>query len=391
MQDTTSSTFVPTTQARACIATMRKLCVKALRRMYVAEDRLFCHCIRRTPEGDRPEGVSRRYTAMVLLGLAAQEDDLAPAILPEVGTAGVCARLLSDIDRVDNLGDVAVTLWAAIALGHPQADRALQRLRKLDPVNGPHPTVEIAWSLTALSVMPDRLTDETLREQVARRLLGSQDPHSGLFPHYPPGAAPSAWRAHVTCFADWVYPVQALSHYHTASGDAAALHAARRAAELMCRLQGPEGQWWWHYDVRTGLVVEPFPVYSVHQDAMGPMALFALSDAGGGQYDQAINRSVAWMIRNPERGDSLVDEQAGLIWRKIGRAEPGKLSRGIQAAASRLHPSLRAPGLNVFFAPRAIDYESRPYHLGWVLYTFSDRRMAGSRREPVLSGTADWS
>ncbi len=385
MQDRNRKAYAPTTPARSCIATMRKLCVPALRRMYLAEDRLFCHCIRRTPRGDRPEGTSRRYTAMVLLGLAAQEDDLSPAILPEVGTAGVIARLLSDVDRVENLGDVAVTLWAALALGHPQADRALQRLRKLDPIKGAHPTVELAWSLTALSIAPDRLTDEALREQLARRLLASQHPQSGLFPHFPPGAAPSAWRSHVTCFADWVYPVQALSHYHTATSDPAALHAARRAAELMCRLQGPEGQWWWHYDVRTGLVVEPFPVYSVHQDAMGPMALFALSDAGGGQYDQAINRSVAWMIRNPERGDSLVDEEAGLIWRKVARAEPGKLSRGIQAAASRVHPSLRAPGLSAIFAPRAVDFECRPYHLGWVLYTFSDRRMGAASREPELT------
>ena len=68
-------------------------------------------------------------------------------------------------------------------------------------------------------------------------------------------------------------------------------------------------------------------------------------------------------------GGSLIDDGAGLIWRKVARREPGKLSALLQAAASRLHPRLRVPGLDLLFPP-AIDYEDRPYHLGWVLHAF---------------------
>ena len=46
---------------------------------------------------------------------------------------------------------------------------------------------------------------------------------------------------------------------------------ARPHASASCRV--PHGQWWWHYDVRDGSVVERYPVYSVHQHAMAPMAL----------------------------------------------------------------------------------------------------------------------
>jgi hypothetical protein len=69
-------------------------------------------------------------------------------------------------------------------------------------------------------------------------------------------------------------------------------------------------------------------------------------------------------------GGSLIDESAGLIWRKVARREPPKLSRFAQAAASRLHPALRAPGLDTLFPPCAVDYEDRPYHLGWLLHAW---------------------
>ncbi|NOS99355.1 MAG: hypothetical protein HOP29_01875, partial [Phycisphaerales bacterium] len=122
--------------------------------------------------------------------------------------------------------------------------------------------------------------------------------------------------------------------------------------------------------------VEGYPVYAVHQDAMAPMALFAAMDACGGDYSDAIVRGVQWMLSAPELiGGSLIDREADIIWRKVARHEPGKLSRGAQALASRVHRSLRVPGLGKMFRAGRIDYESRPYHMGWILHAFSPSRM----------------
>ena len=63
-----------------------------------------------------------------------------------------------------------------------------------------------------------------------------------------------------------------LSHYHMVTGDSKAAEVASACAKHMCELQGPQGQWWWHFDIRTGRVVEHYPVYAVHQDSMAPMA-----------------------------------------------------------------------------------------------------------------------
>jgi hypothetical protein len=65
-----------------------------------------------------------------------------------------------------------------------------------------------------------------------------------------------------------------------------------------------------------------------------------------------------------------------VIWRKVARREPAKLSRYAQALASGIHPALRMPGLNLIFPPMAVDYEDRPYHLGWFLYAWSPQRLA---------------
>ncbi len=364
-------------QLREAIKEMRAMSVRGLERMFLPKERMYCHCIRRGTSGDVPEGRSRRYTAIVLIGLATECDDAIASATAGAGTAAICERLLSDIETVTNLGDVALTLWAATLLDHPAAARALDHLRSLDPVGGPHPMVEIAWALTSLSAVPDASGDDELAARIAGRVLGAYSSDSGVFPHWPMGSPRPLVRGHVSCFADMVYPVQALSFYHRRTNDEPALQAAKRGREHMVRSQGPDGQWWWHFDARSGTVVEGFPVYSVHQDSMAPMALFALQDACGVDSSAAIARGLSWLVAAPEIGGrSLIDRDADLIWRKVSRHEPGKLARGVQALASRVHPTLRAPGVNTLLRPGFIDFESRPYHLGWILHAFSPERLS---------------
>ena len=359
---------------RLMVHQLRGLALRALARMYVPERRLFAFRLRRTDGGNRREGVSRRYTAVALIGLAGELPSVAGRVLAGHDVSEVCGRLLEDLDVMDELGEVALSLWASRILGHPDAPGALERLAAMQPASRPHPTAELAWSLTALSVQGDGLTDIRLADRIAERLMASFEWRSGLFPHWPRGAQKSWARSHVTCFADLVYPIQALSHYHLATGSAGAKDAACCCARQVCRLQGAEGQWWWHYDVRTGRIVEAYPVYSVHQDSMAPMALLALQNACGQDHSEAIDRSLAWLDYSSEIAGSLIDTQADLIWRKVARKEPRKLSRRLQAAASRLHPAFRAPLIQRLFPPVSLDFESRPYHMGWILHAWPPQR-----------------
>ena len=355
----------------AVVEKLRSIAVHALARMYYPERRLFAFRLRRDGAGEILEGVSRRYTATVLIGLASADRHVAAEVLGRHSPEDVCDYLLDDMERMEDLGEAALTTWAARALGHTKAGAAIKALQRMGPGQRPYPTVELSWALTALAVDP-KGSDMAQAEMTAQALLESFRQESGLFPHWSAGYAAPRLRAHVSCFADFVYPIQALSYYHLATGDSRAAEAACRCAERMCQLQGPAGQWWWHYDHRTGQVVERYPVYSVHQHAMAPMALFALAKACGRDHSGSIERSLQWLFNPPEKAGVLVDPERNVIWRKVARREPRRLVRGVQAVASCLHPRLRVPGMDLLFPPTAIDYESRPYEMGWILHVWRE-------------------
>jgi hypothetical protein len=335
--------------------------------MYDSRAGRFVFRLRRAGSRIVPEGLSDRYTAISLLGLSLEAPAAVRSVLHGSEPGAVWRSLAERSERTTNLGDAALTLWAGVALGQRRREALVSRLVDMRPAEAHHSTVEVSWTLAALTLDADAPVGD-LRERLARRLLDAQGPRSGAFPHVLGGGG---LRGHVCCFADLVYPIQALSLRAERRDDRAAAAAARRAAELIVRRQGSAGQWWWHYDLRTGDVIEEYPVYAVHQDAMAPMALFAAGCGTGIDLEGAVHLGLDWLDRSPELGGgSLVDEGAGLTWRKVARREPGKLSRSLQSAASRLHESLRVPGLDLAFPARAIDYEDRPYHLGWLLHAF---------------------
>lgn len=357
-------------QGTGLVSRLRTMAVRGLQRMYVPAERQFYFCLRNHPGGVEPEGRSRRYSAISLIGMATLNSETCKRILSGQSVTDVCDRLNEDVSGVENLGDVALGLWSAQAVGYPDRARFWSRLRALKPAEGAHPVVEVSWALDAACL--DTANDaDNLADRLAERLMAAFTERSRVFPHV---LSSEGWRSHVSCFADMVYPIHALSNYARLTGNRKALEIATSCAERICHKQGAAGQWWWHYDKRTGNVIEGYPVYAIHQDAMAPMALFALKQAGGTDFSREIKRGLDWLVRSPEIGASLIDEKADLIWRKVARREPGKLTRYLQAAASRVHSSLRVPGTNTIFPPRSIDYEDRPYHLGWLLHAWPEER-----------------
>lgn len=356
----------------AAPADLRALAIAGLPQMFDRDAGIFSFRVRRNGREIVREGLSRRYTAITLLGLANEPADTARAVLGGRSVAEAADALARTAGARDSIGDLALIAWAARTAGCDT--RALWPLIEArHPATQSHPTVEVAWTLSAAVAEEGSASVAGLRESLAARLRDSISSH-GIFPH---ALGAVSRRSHVSCFADLVYPVLALAQHATVTGDPASTAGAVKGAAAMCRLQGAEGQWWWHFDYRTGRVLERYPVYAVHQDSMAPMALFAAARAGGRSYDDAIAKGLRWLAGAPELGGrSLLDRAAGIIWRKVARREPGKLSRYVQAGASRLSPALRAPGLDVIFPPSAIDYEDRAYHLGWVLYAWPERRAA---------------
>ncbi len=360
----------------ALLARLRDLAIPLLARMYRPDERLFVFRVRPRKDGIAAEGVSWRHTAISVLGLAGEDREVVRAVLGEDTLLNVCGHLVGDVPRISNLGDIALILWATWAGGCTERRWVWERLLDLQPADRSYPTVHIAWALSALCHDADAPVGD-LRERLARRLLSGFNSDSFMFPHTL-GNNGNSSRWHVVCFPDLIYSVLALTHYFTLTGDRLAIESAYRCAMRFCGLQGITGQWWSYYDWRTGSVLEPYPIYAVHQYAMAPMALLALQKATGYDFSVAIRRGLWWIISPPELGgNSLTDDKVGIIWQKVSRLEKGMVCWRFQALASILHPRLRVPGIDCMLPPRCIDYEDRrPSNLGWLLYTWPTERVS---------------
>jgi hypothetical protein len=336
--------------------------------MLLAEEGTFVHSLLRSPDGStQPRGTSPRYGSIVLLGVRHLPEPVQRELLGGASAAEFAGRLLDQARGWTNLGDLALLSWATAELDHPDLERALGLLLPCMDAETDSATVEAAWTVSALVAARENPQARAAIDRARAKLFRAFRPASGLFAHHTHAGHGGWLRAHVACFADLVYPIQACARLHAALGDEQSLAAANATAAVACRTQGPGGQWWWHYDVRNGSIVEGYPVYSVHQDSMAPMALFDLVEAGGDDHGHAVARGLPWLMKSAELGTSLIDEEPGMIWRKIARTDGGKTARAVRAATSRLSPGWRLGFLDGIWQPRRVDWECRPYHLGWVL------------------------
>lgn len=309
------------------------------------------------------QGVNLRYAAIVALGFARLPEHEQRAALGG-RTAGEFARECQDAaSRQTEPGATALSLWAAAETADAGDSRLIGPLTAA--LDGPVDTVVASWILTAALAVGAEA--ENLRDRAAERLLEHQGT-AGVFPHTLPPAR--GVRGHVGCFADQVYPIQAFARLYAATGQAEYLAVANATARRIVGLQGDHGQWWWHYDHRDGSVVEGFPVYSVHQHGMAPMALFELAEVGGDDFTDAVGRGVGWLTAHPECVEPLIAADLGVVWRKVGRREVAKASRILGAVSTSIKPGLHVPGLDRVMPPGRVDYECRPYELGWLLYAW---------------------
>ena len=116
--------------------------------------------------------------------------------------------------------------------------------------------------------------------------------------------------------------------------------------------------------------MEHYPVYSVHQHGMAPMALLALEETCRADFNVHINRGLRWIGGANELDQDLQDRDAGVAWRCIQPPKSNPYSTGVRALMGK-EPSR---------GPLHILYECRPYELGWLLYALAPASAAVLQR-----------
>ena len=244
-------------------------------------------------------------------------------------------------------------------------------------------TTELAWVVLGLceALVADVGDEREVRARLDRafeRLL-AQRGASGLFCFARPlSGAPRSLaalvRSELGFFDAQVYSIVACLARDAAVGDPSARDAARVVGERLLAHQHPLGQWGWRYNARTGALVDLYPVYSVHQDGMAPLALLPLERATGVPTTAAVARGVGWLFGSNELHERLVDEERGVIWRSNPPPRPLSAIAYPLKAASLLGLG-RTLDLGARLAGPAaleVDRECRPYHLGFCLYALAE-------------------
>jgi len=322
--------------------------------------------------GTHPEGDNLRYAIIVAQGLAWSPQAVQRQVLQNHTAIDLLRTCIDRAKSSTDPGAIALAAWAAAEAAGLYVPELFERLEAYFEGKSAVQTVPCAWALTAAIAARQLGPCGRVQHLASRLLLSAQSP-SGLFGHTMPAAAAGFARGHIGCFADQVYPIQALARLGYANTDPLALKAANACAARIVALQGPAGQWWWHYDTRDGSVVEGYPVYSVHQHAMAPLALLDLYEAGGTDHRDAVVKGVHWIDQRPETTEPIVSTEDAVIWRKVGRQEPPKLVRSLSAVTTFMRAGWHLPGLDVAFRPAKIDRECRPYEFGWMLYAWHAR------------------
>lgn len=304
-------------------STLWRTCISSLERFYLADSGILSRrvvwdgqMLRPTPEPS-PRNTAEVVKALYLLrqrGFACQLD-------PDVLLEQLVKRYLPVLEYPD----VALALWADVLGGCHHLSALLEALWQRIP-RGASDTMELAWTLSALchafrvASARDDIADRA--PGIYEKIAGNQSLATGLLhsSRYRRG-----WlhrRDRSTSLAAQATAVQALALYAQVFRAPEALKQAERCAETLCRLQGPQGQWWWVYDVKAGEVTAPYPVYSVNQDAAVPMALDEVHAAGRhARHRMNIASGLAWLFGNNELATTLVDEAAGVIWRAIDSSD----------------------------------------------------------------------
>ena len=267
-------------------------------------------------------------------------------------------------------GDIGLALWAESrddggAIGELTA--SLQRVasRKFDTL----PLEQLAWVVTGLTEAAVLAGDGgqlgSLREEATSALV-SRASESGLFTEEGKrrnaAAAPVGNQFHV---------LNSLCQTMRADSGSETAALAQSLATAVLELQRPDGSWPGLVDPQRGEAAALYPVLTVTQIALAPIALRVAGEQGlEGGFEAAINSGLAWAQGGNVLGFDLVHESESRLDRGIlPRREPGAVARGFSNASRRFRGRLPDLDPDRLILDPAVSSED----LGWVLEAWAGR------------------
>ncbi len=332
---------------------------------------LFSRRVTLRERGFRREPGSPRRTVIALLGLHCLADcgQQQPFDLASIGNV-----VFQDNRWIKGIGDLGVLLQFAAEYN---LDRLALLAHNFDlamalecfPDGREARTAALASFLAGIShakiCCPDLLPDLTDAAVNTYRLLKENQGAGGIFAHAgSPSLLQQPFSNRFGTSADQMHAIYALTIFAHAFDIEEPLADALNCANAIRALQGNLGQWWFLYDKRSSHVVNRYPVCSINQNGTAPLALLALAQATGQNFDDAICRGLSWVAGENELGVDLRDWRHGIIWDSIERRS--RITNFCEHALNFTQSSGKSHDGDL-----RVRFDARPDHFGWLLYALT--------------------
>jgi hypothetical protein len=323
---------------------------------------------------------ARRYTINVLLGLKQAAEHAAE----DRWLAGVDDMVDAFVERHDrhlaSLADngLLLVLLSADEKPHPHAAAVVRRLDSFvrETPLGRMTMQDLAWMLWGAVAAARHGLDgaDELADRIIRLVTGPFLDPAKLLPRH----SIQRYRRGLVSFGALVYCLRALAEYATYTGEDRAEELFRSGVEAALALQGPQGEWPWLIDLRTGKPADWYPIFAVHQDSMAILFLAPAAARGISGTSSTMRRSIGWILGDNELGERMVEDEPFCLYRSLERAEllPRMRRYARYAGARVLGHSASFPASS---GSLRVNRECRPYHAGWILYVW-----AGAEQIPGL-------
>ncbi|MDD5546105.1 MAG: hypothetical protein PHO67_02945 [Candidatus Omnitrophica bacterium] len=286
-------------------------------------------------------------------------------------------RVYEQVAMKSGLRESALLLWLLAKENDPRSDIIFGKICALPSnviINAE--TMEVAWLLTSLVFYAHQKRSEKTgktMDAVSQHLKKRFNCDTCLFYHRPRNSFFSSFdiRYDIANFADQIYSIYAFALYYGLKRDGESLQISEQCADKICSLQGKQGQWWWHYNVPRGTVIQKYPVYSVHQDSMAPFALMELNKVSQKDYSSSISLGLQWLFSENELNVKLANEEKNYVRRGIQRK---RFLAKLINVRTLVFKFMKIDCLSGYFdQPKYLcrmNWEYS-YHLGWILYAYS--------------------
>jgi len=173
-------------------------------------------------------------------------------------------------------------------------------------------------------------------------------------------------------FATQTYLTLACYAYGELANDEHAIAIANSCSNALIARQGPNGEWPWYYEVPSGLIVDFYEIYSVHQFGMAPAFLERAELHGIKDARDALIKGFEWVLGKNQLGRSMLVPDLSLTIRsQVRRGElhtkQWRALRTIRAVLLHQGTGLADPN------HLQLRLECRSYELGWILWSFGQR------------------